>query len=59
MVDIRYSHADIVLSMIPLTLLVGHGIGTACDVYAVAMVGALIVAGLLMLDGLFWHAPVE
>ncbi|MEZ3163886.1 hypothetical protein ABNG03_03515 [Halorubrum sp. RMP-47] len=59
MVEPDIAYPDAVLTSIPLTLLTAHIVGTAFEAYTIAMAGALVVCCLLMLDTLFWHAPVE
>ena len=53
------SHPDIVLGGIPCTLIAAYSAELIFNIGAVAIAGGLVVCCMLMLDGLFWHAPVE
>ena len=53
----EYHHPDFVLAFIPMTLLAAYGVGTTLDVPLVAIVAAIGICYLLMVDGLFWHGP--
>lgn len=53
------SHPDIILGGIPCVLIAAYSAKLIFNIGVMATAGALTVCCVLMLDGLFWHTPVE
>lgn len=54
-----YQHPDFVLAFIPMTLFGAYGVGTVVGARLVAIMAAVGVCYLLMVDSLFWHGPID
>ena len=51
------SHPDFILAVIPTTLFAAYVVGAVLDAGLVAVMVAVGICYLLMVDGLFWHGP--
>jgi len=55
----RYQYPDFVLFIILIIIFTAHVLGTAFDSRLVAVMAAVGMCYVLIMDGMFWHGPVD
>lgn len=53
------SHSDLVLSFIPMAFVMAYSVGTVFDALTITITATTVLCYLAMVDGLFWHTPIE